>query len=509
MRGIKKWGARQLRRSLTCLVRLMEYSARGGKAQKGNSMAEAADIRLRRSAPAGKEPNALYWSISLGWIVVLAWQVVAHPERLASDADKVIAWTLAVLVMNVTQAISSRSALIAVDQPFHIAAALVLSPAEAGLVAFLGCLDRREVTGQTTFGKAVCNRSVGAWAVLLASATAHTLAPEALGSGALIFLLAIVMIVVQTASNLAFVALAIAVKKHDSVVKILPQLFVGSPADLALTVTAWAILGGMLALLYTEIGLWALPVGVGPTLLTRQALTRSEMFLQARRESLAQARALVRISDQAYEERREERRLIAADLHDEVMQPLFKVSLLAQVLKQDLDTGRLLEMDQDLPELLASTEIAATALRTLIGNLRRSNLAAGDLAPAISRLIEEARTHTTVNIHTKLPSFSATPEQELTIYQIAKEALSNALSHAKAKNVWVEVESEPDGTYLSVRDDGIGFDTAADKEGHFGLHIMRERASAVGGSLYVDSHPGAGCKLLAVIPLASDAQPGT
>src|SRR5205807_10329913 len=96
--------------------------------------------------------------------------------------------------------------------------------------------------------------------------------------------------------------------------------------------------------------------------------------------------ALVDVSKRIFEERSDERRIIAADLHDEVLQPLFKVTLMAQVLKADLASGRLLEMDSDLPELMRAAELASTTLRELIGDLRRSPIGRGGLGQALRAL---------------------------------------------------------------------------------------------------------------------------
>ncbi len=70
--------------------------------------------------------------------------------------------------------------------------------------------------------------------------------------------------------------------------------------------------------------------------------------------------------------------------------------------------------------------------------------------------------------------------------------MTNALSHSKAHNVWVLLRQDPKGVELTVRDDGIGFDPMSIPEGHFGVHIMRERAAAVGAYFALESSPGEG-----------------
>jgi signal transduction histidine kinase len=89
---------------------------------------------------------------------------------------------------------------------------------------------------------------------------------------------------------------------------------------------------------------------------------------------------------------------------------------------------------------------------------------------------------------------------ELSLYQIAKEALSNALAHSQARNVWIDLVEEQTMLLLTVTDDGIGFDPLLDRAGHFGIAIMRERASAVGAQFFVDSSPNRGCKISVSLP---------
>lgn len=87
------------------------------------------------------------------------------------------------------------------------------------------------------------------------------------------------------------------------------------------------------------------------------------------------------------------------------------------------------------------------------------------------------------------------PEEELAFYQVAKEALTNALVHAHAKRIHIELVREADGIRLTVKDDGVGFDPSLQREGHFGLQIMRERAALINGVLFIDSAPGLGCSV--------------
>jgi signal transduction histidine kinase len=222
------------------------------------------------------------------------------------------------------------------------------------------------------------------------------------------------------------------------------------------------------------------------------------MSLDTARAYRSREAALTEMSHRIHQERNDERQLIAADLHDEVVQPLFKVTLMAQVLKADLSSGKLLEIEEDLPELLGAAELASASLRELIGDLRRSRVGSAGLASAIRAFVRTACQNTTAAVDVSLDELVTDEDTELVIYHLVRESLTNALRHSRASRVSVEVRQDNAATHVSVRDDGTGFDVYAEQEGHYGIQIMRERVRSVGGDIYVDSSPGNGTLITAV-----------
>ena len=82
------------------------------------------------------------------------------------------------------------------------------------------------------------------------------------------------------------------------------------------------------------------------------------------------------------------------------------------------------------------------------------------------------------------------------LLRIAQEATTNAIKHGAASLIKIELEYKPDGTCLSIKDDGLGFDPSASPPvpgPHFGLLGMRERAGKIAARLTLDSSPGMGC----------------
>lgn len=77
----------------------------------------------------------------------------------------------------------------------------------------------------------------------------------------------------------------------------------------------------------------------------------------------------------------------------------------------------------------------------------------------------------------------------------------NALKHARATDLWITVRETPSDIELQLRDNGLGFDTAAPgPEGHFGMAMMRERATVGGGKFQVESEPGNGTTITVLFP---------
>ena len=447
-----------------------------------------AEPRISRTAA-----DAYLWGLSAVWIPFLAWQVAIHRGSLFRDIPELIVWTTVLALLNLFPVASGHATSMAPDLPVATAGALVLHPAAMGLVAFFGALNPRDFQGQMPIRKALFNRSQVSLTDFASSLIGHALIGTQIASP-VVFPLAYLILAIIMTTNVMIIVPAISLDRHVSLGKAL-ELHPGTPVDEVLTFLAWGGLAAMLVALYDDVGMWALLVSLGPTLLGRQMLARSRTFIEAARAYRSAEQALLEMSNRIREERYDERRLIAADLHDEVLPPLFKVSLMAEVLKGDLATGRLLEADEDLPELLSAAEVASRTLRELIGELRRSSLGKGGLGPALAKLFSSVRSQSAASLHAHVHPVGVTGVEELALYQIAKEALANAITHSRARNVWVTLDQDPNGVRLSIRDDGVGFDPSSAREGHYGIYIMRERAASIGAQFFLDSSPGQGCHL--------------
>jgi signal transduction histidine kinase len=210
-------------------------------------------------------------------------------------------------------------------------------------------------------------------------------------------------------------------------------------------------------------------------------------------DQVALAIESARFSEQAQQAAAmEERQRLARDLHDAVTQTLFSASMIADVLPR-LWERQPQEGQQRLAELRQLTRGALAEMRTLLLELRPAALHDANLGDVLRQLGEattgRARLPVTVTV---AGEEQLLPEVRVTFYRIAQEAVQNVIKHAQASHVELALHLEPDGATLRICDDGRGFEPDHVDGGHFGLHIMGERAAAVGATLHVESQPGHG-----------------
>ncbi len=206
---------------------------------------------------------------------------------------------------------------------------------------------------------------------------------------------------------------------------------------------------------------------------------------------------------QLVEAQEEERARIAAEVHDDILQTLVAVSLRLQVLaeKGGGEGGAGGVGDPAIAALATQVTAAADRLRRLLADLRPYGLDQGVFGSALAERIDlEFDEGTAVDVqvdHDAMP-----PAVGTTLYRVAQEALANIRAHAGAGHVSVRVARAGGGVELTVRDDGRGFDPAQQASGRrYGLMTMRERTELLGGSLQIESSPGAGTLVRAWLPL--------
>jgi signal transduction histidine kinase len=269
---------------------------------------------------------------------------------------------------------------------------------------------------------------------------------------------------------------------------------IGSPSAFLLSYICFGFLGILIAEAHAAFGLSGVIASVAPIILGRQAFVHRSRLENVEQTLAENASALRHVDERIAAERRDERARIAAALHDEVLQDLYNVTIRAQVLRQDLLSGRLLDLEDDLPAVIRASEAAVEDLREVIQGLRSANVGHAGLVETLSLFARHIEEEAGVQVVLSLDSsVRSTPERELIVYQIAREALSNSARHSQAKTVWLSLNSTLESCEAVVEDDGCGFDSDG-LSGflHFGLQLMKERAASIDADLEIRSSPGSG-----------------
>jgi two-component system sensor histidine kinase UhpB len=175
-----------------------------------------------------------------------------------------------------------------------------------------------------------------------------------------------------------------------------------------------------------------------------------------------------------------ERRRIAQDLHDEVNQALTAVSLRLQASIEQAPA----ELRHELNETKQLATQAMEELLTIARQLRPAVLDDHGLIPALHSQVQQFTEQTGIatTFESSGPAAELTPEQQLVLYRVTQESLSNIAQHADASHVAVRL-SFNGATILRISDDGRGFD--GERAGGLGVPGMRERALLVGGQLTI------------------------
>jgi signal transduction histidine kinase len=181
---------------------------------------------------------------------------------------------------------------------------------------------------------------------------------------------------------------------------------------------------------------------------------------------------------------------IGQDLHDSTFQDLTRIILLAEAAKVELNQEKSQTAGR-LAEILLVARRTADEARRLVAGLFPAKLEHHGLEWALRELTAEISTRGKINCGLIMHStVNFTPAAAFQLYRIAQEATNNALRHGRAQNITVEISESNSTGRMVIQDDGRGIQAEASKAG-FGMHTMRYRAIALGGSLEVG--PAATC----------------
>jgi signal transduction histidine kinase len=367
----------------------------------------------------------------------------------------------------------------------------------AVLIVGLGTVDIDEFKLDVPLHKALFNRSM---AVLSVGAA---VVPFSL-AGAPFHLTPVVASTLLTlATNILLICGAIYFEKG-----IPPREAVGLliPRPVRGFVVSYALLTGLGVATALAYGIdkrgWAVAAILIPLLFARFGIQGARAQQELSERLQLQQQALLEATEKLFHEREDERKRVAAQIHDSSLQSLAAASYASGNALDFLKQGKQDAAVQAMETAKVAVTGAIGELRESLVELRGSAWEKGTLGASIDAFADRMSTLWGVDVAIE-HSLRAQPPIPVAqaAYQILQEAVTNALKHSEGKQVAVRVTDDDGMVRVIVQDHGEGFDPEARiGEDHVGMRLMRERAAQVGGRILIDSAPGRGTRLEAVIP---------
>lgn len=194
-----------------------------------------------------------------------------------------------------------------------------------------------------------------------------------------------------------------------------------------------------------------------------------------------------------------ERQRLRREVHDNVAQTLAFLSLKVKRAEERATSPSAVMTARDVMDIGSTVERAYLAVRDYLDELQEDSIGeplSTSLALAVGQWSRDTGLPAQMSLADTDDTLSSRVKQQL--IQISREALANVAKHSYAERVWVELQQEPDGVTLRIKDDGRGFSDSQPR-GH-GLDIMHERSAVIGAALSVHSEPGEGTEVIVVYP---------
>ncbi len=231
-------------------------------------------------------------------------------------------------------------------------------------------------------------------------------------------------------------------------------------------------------------------------LLTIQGLLARNLVRRHDREQSYRRWITQRVSEVATVERRQ----IAADLHDGVVQDLTGIALDLEV---PIGKGKVAPpLDpQERSSLATRIRAAVTVLRGQAAELHPVASSAMEVETSLRDMLGRVPAHIATSLVVE-PGTEVAPGYRWLVFRVAQEALRNVVQHSRATRVVVAMRRGESGTVITIDDDGVGFSPEKDpiEPGHMGLSLLSDMASAAGGVVFIRSAPGKGTTIRLEVP---------
>jgi signal transduction histidine kinase len=442
------------------------------------------------------------------WTVVLLtaaffWLATFRANPATPSLTTFLFWILMLLALDLLPVSLAFGTEVTMAFPVHVAVAIVFPPWAAMIVIGVSAVDLREIRRQISVHRALFNRAQLMLTVGVASYLISSFEPDTvfqLPQG--VFLIAAAGIL-SVVTNLTLVALAVhfdeGIPVHRAFRALIPDPVGGFIASYILLIG----LGAATAFVSEErFGKWAVAAFFIPLLFARLSILGARAQQELSEKVQKQQEALLAATEKVFEERERERRRIAEDIHDTSLQMLAAASYGAGNAREFLDTGNEGQALDAIESSKEAIEEAMKALRESLMDLRKSAVEEGGLIETIQKFADQVATvwGADVQIEGTIDHEPPIPVA-LAAVQILQEGLANALKHAGEGAVLLKIRQEDGMVHLVVQDEGPGFDPEAEiGADHHGMRLMKERAARVGGTVVLDSQPGVGTRLEAILP---------
>jgi signal transduction histidine kinase len=444
--------------------------------------------------------------ITVGLLIQLSFGIAALPP-----ASTFLFWILLIAAVEILPVSLGFGSEVTMGFPLHLAVALLYEPWVAMVITGLSAVDIREFRGQIPLHRGLFNRAQLMLSVAASSAVAHL--PG--GSDRLsetIFTFPDGVIVIAGASiahlcvNLGLVSISVATENRAPIGRALRSLLPDPVGGFFVSYILLSGLGAATAAVYDFLrdrgGAWAVAAFLIPLVFARLSILGARAQQELSERVRQQQKALLDATERVFEERERERHRIAEEIHDTSLQMLAAAAYGLGNANEWLQFDERTKAREAITASRDAIEDAMKALRGSLVDLRRSTVEEGGLVETIRHFAEqmsllwgtEIRTNARVDVEPPIPV-------ALAGFQILQEGLTNALKHAQGTPITVRISNQNGMVHIVVEDEGPGFDPEQEVgSDHVGMRLMKERAARVGGSIVLDSAPGRGTKLEAILP---------
>jgi signal transduction histidine kinase len=310
---------------------------------------------------------------------------------------------------------------------------------------------------------------------------------------------------VRVVANLGLVGAAISIDTGAGFRAVLGRMVPPPFGGFALSYALLSALGVASAVAYERLpyGPLAVTAVFVPLLFARLSIAGARAQQELSERLRKQQEALLHAAERIFEEREAERNRIAEDIHDSSLQSLAAATYACTNVLAYLDEGRIAEARALAETAQGALDQAMSDLRGSLVDLRRSVVTEAGLNETIRHYCDQAGVlwGAVIDVQGEIDNEPPAPVA-LAAFQILQEGLVNALKHSNSGIVRVKLRDDQDGMVrIEIEDEGPGFDPEESAgEEHHGMRLMHERAERVGGRIELDTAPGRGTRLTAILP---------